>query len=334
MSWVAAIGLLAGMVAYAVFAGADFGAGFWDLTAGGADHGRPLRNHIDRSLGPVWEANHVWLIYCLVIFWSAFPSAFAAVMTTLYLPLGLAALGIVVRGSGFAFRKALTHTRTERLSGVAFAVSSVITPFFFGAVAGGIASGRVPAGGHGDPLTSWLNPTAVLTGSLFTAVCAYLAAVLLAADARTDGALDLERQLRRRSWWAAWVSGALAIAGLAVMAADAHRTFARLIGAALPVTVVSLVAGTAALILLPRFSPRVVRLLAGTAIAALVTAWGVAQAPYLLGTHTTIQQAAAPTATLITLLVVFTAAALIVVPSLALLYVLQQRSSLRPDDHA
>ncbi|MGI5240121.1 cytochrome d ubiquinol oxidase subunit II [Dactylosporangium sp. CA-139066] len=333
MSTVVAAGLLAGFLAYAVFAGADFGAGFWDLTAGGAERGRAIRAHIDHALGPVWEANHVWLIYCLVIAWSAFPAAFAAVTTTLYLPLGLAALGIVVRGAGFAFRKALVHTSTQRLNGAAFAVSSVITPFFLGTVAGGIATGRVPAGGHGDPLTSWLNPTSLLMGALFTAMCAYLAAVLLAAEARTDRDVLLERRFRHRAWWAAWVCGALAVAGLAAMAVDAPRLFERLLSTALPATLASLLTGAAALVLLRRHSPGLVRFLAGVAIAALVAAWGVAQAPYLLGTHTTIQQAAAPTATMVTLLIVFAAAALVVAPSLVLLYALQQRATLRQDDH-
>src|SRR3954452_18363901 len=131
MAYVAAAALVIGLLAYAAFGGADFGAGFWDLTAGGAEGGRDKRARIDESLGPVWEANHTWLIYCLVVMWTAFPQAFAAVMTTLYLPLGIAALGIVLRGSGFAFRKAVWRTSQARLSGVAFAVSSVLTPFAF-----------------------------------------------------------------------------------------------------------------------------------------------------------------------------------------------------------
>jgi cytochrome d ubiquinol oxidase subunit II len=332
MSTVAAAGLLAGLVAYAVFAGADFGAGFWDLTAGGRERGGRIRAHIDHSLGPVWEANHVWLIYCLVIFWSAFPSAFAAVTTTLYLPLGLAALGIVVRGSGFAFRKALVHHQSQRLAGAAFAASSVITPFFFGAVAGGIASGRVPPDGSGNPLASWLNATSLLAGAMFTAVCAYLAAIFLTADARNEGDADLERRFRRRAWWAAWVAGAFAVGGLVVIHADAHRLFARLTGAALPITIVSLVTGLAALVLLRRGSAAGVRALAGVAVAALICAWGVAQWPYLLGDHTTVSAAAAPRPTLVALLIVFAAAAVLVAPSLVLLYTLQQRSGLRVED--
>src|SRR3954471_17628803 len=123
VSNVVAAGLLLGVLAYALFGGADFGAGFWDLTAGGAQQGERQRELIDHSLGPVWEANHTWLIYCLVIFWTAFPAAFADVMRTLYLPLGLAVLGIVLRGSGFAFRKAVETTAHQRLAGAAFAAS-------------------------------------------------------------------------------------------------------------------------------------------------------------------------------------------------------------------
>jgi cytochrome bd ubiquinol oxidase subunit II len=331
MSEMVAGALLAGILAYALFGGADFGAGFWDLTAGGAVRGHAVRERIDHSLGPVWEANHVWLVYCLVVFWSAFPGAFAATVTTLYLPLGLAALGIVVRGSGFAFRKVLVHTGAQRVNGAAFALSSVITPFFFGTVVGGIASGRVPAAGYGDPLTSWLNPTSVLAGALAVALCAYAAAVFLAADARRDGELDLATRFQHRTWYAAWASGALAVAGLVVTYHDAHRLFARLLGPALPLTLLSVLAGTAALALARLASPRVVRLLAALAVTALVLGWGAAQYPYLLGDHTTVASAAAPTPTLVTLTVVFAAAALVVVPSLALLYLLQQRSRLADD---
>src|SRR6478736_2053229 len=138
---------MVGIVAYAVFGGADFGAGFWDLVAGGAERGRRPRAVIAHSIGPVWEANHVWLIFCLVVMWTVFSGAFAAIMSTLYIPLGLAAFGIVLRGSGFAFRKVSFRTPGQRANGALFAASSVITPFFFGTVAGGIASGRVPSVG-------------------------------------------------------------------------------------------------------------------------------------------------------------------------------------------
>jgi cytochrome d ubiquinol oxidase subunit II len=317
MSTLVAIGLLLGVLAYAVFAGADFGAGFWDLTAGGAQRGRAPRSVIDQSLGPVWEANHTWLIYCLVVFWTAFPPAFATVMRTVYLPLGLAALGIVLRGSGFAFRKAVPEIPYRRTAGAAFAASSVVTPFFFGTVAGGIASGRVPGG----PLASWVNPTSVFTGVLAVAVCAYLAAVFLTADAPAE----LVPYFRRRAWITAWVTGLLSVAGIFVLRADAHHLFHGLVGRALPIVILSVLAGLAALCLLQRTAARLVRALAALAVAAIVVAWGVAQYPYLLGTHAAIGTVAAPDSTLAALVVVVAAAILLVGPSFALLYVLQQR---------
>ncbi|MFL6125362.1 cytochrome d ubiquinol oxidase subunit II [Actinophytocola sp.] len=322
MTLVVAAGLLLGLVAYAVFGGADFGTGFWDLTAGGEDRRRTFIGH---AIGAVWEANHVWLIYCLVVLWTAFPGPFAAIMTTLYLPLGLAALGIVLRGSGFAFREVVSGAGQRRRYGAIFATSSILTPFFLGTVAGGIASGRVPASGHGDAVTSWVNPSSLLTGAFAVAVCAYLAAVFLTADARRQETRDLETWFRRRAWGAAWVTGAVAIAGLPVAHADAPRLFDRLLGAALPVAVVSVLAGTAALLLLRRARPALVRALAAVAVATVVVGWGVAQYPYLLGDHASVAASAAPRATLVALTVVFVAAGVLVAPSIVLLYVLRQR---------
>ena len=134
--------LLAGLTLYAALGGADFGGGLWDLLAGGYPRGRAPRQLIDDTITPVWEANHVWLIFVLVIFWTAFPPAFAAVMTAAALPLWLAAFGIVLRGAGFAFRKEVQTLHWQRLSGAAFAFSSLIVPFFMGTVIGAIASGR------------------------------------------------------------------------------------------------------------------------------------------------------------------------------------------------
>jgi cytochrome bd ubiquinol oxidase subunit II len=320
--------LLTGIVLYAVFGGADFGAGFWDLTAGGAATGRRPRGLIDRVVGPVWEANHVWLIFCLVVMWTSFPSAFAAIMTTLYVPLGLAALGIVLRGSGFAFRKVSIRTPQQRVNGAAFAASSVITPFFLGTVAGGIASGRVPVTGHGDPWESWVNPTSLLGGALAVFVCAYLAAVFLMAEARARQASDLESYFRTRAWIAAVVTGALTLAGLFILRADAHRLYGRLLGPGLPFVLASVATGSTALLLLRRASPAVLRVLAFLAVAAVLVGWGVAQYPFLLGTHTRIAAAASPRPTLVSVVVVFAIAGVLCGPSLILLYVLQQRGAL------
>jgi cytochrome bd ubiquinol oxidase subunit II len=320
--------LFGGIVLYATFGGADFGAGFWDLTAGGAEAGRGPRGLIDRAIGPVWEANHVWLIFCLVVMWTAFSGAFAAIMTTLYLPLGLAALGIVLRGSGFAFRKVSVRTAEQRANGAVFAASSVITPFFLGTVAGGIASGRVPTAGGADPIASWINPTSILGGGLAVVLSAYLAAVFLIAEARARNAEDLEGWFRRRARGAGVVAGAVAVAGILVLRADAHRLFDRLLGPGLPLVLVSAMAGLTALALLRRGSPAILRTLAVVAATTVVAGWGVAQYPYLLGTHLSIAAGAAPRSTLVAVVVVASIAAPLVVPSLGILYWLQQRGGL------
>jgi cytochrome bd ubiquinol oxidase subunit II len=136
-----AAAMFVGVLVYAIFGGADFGSGFYDLTAGSDRRGAELRTLVDHSIGPVWETNHVWLIYVLVMFWTGFPTAFAAVMTTLFIPLMLALGGIVLRGASFAFRKYAESFGQARLFGAVFAGSSLITPFFLGTVAGAIASG-------------------------------------------------------------------------------------------------------------------------------------------------------------------------------------------------
>ncbi|AWW35909.1 cytochrome D ubiquinol oxidase subunit II [Streptomyces sp. AS58] len=328
MSTLIAVVLFVGVIAYALFGGADFGAGFWDLTAGGRRRGHRTRELINSSVSPVWEANHTWLVFCLVTIWTGFPQAFTAITTTLYLPLGLAALGIVARGAGFAFRHALADHPLERISGATFALSSVLTPFFFGTVAGGIASGRVPSAGHGDPLTSWLNPTSFLGGGLAITVCAYLAAVFLTGQARRDAHTAMEEAFRRRALGAGIFAGVVAVAGVFVLHADSPRLFRRLSGVGAPLLIISALCGLAALLLLRRGRPLVVRTLAAIAVAAVVAGWGVAQYPYLLGTHLTIGEGAAPTATLWVLFVVSCVAAALIVPSLFLLYTLQLRRRL------
>src|SRR5919197_3747235 len=157
--------VLLGITAYAVLGSADFGAGFWDLTAGGARRGGRVRGMIQRSMSPVWEANHVWLIFVLVVFWTAFPRAFGSVTSTLYVPLFLAAVGIIFRGTAFALRGQAATINEARGLGAIFALSSVLVPFCLGAAIGGVASGPVPVGNAaGNLVTSWLNPTSVLIG--------------------------------------------------------------------------------------------------------------------------------------------------------------------------
>jgi cytochrome d ubiquinol oxidase subunit II len=318
--------MFVGLIAYGLFGGADFGAGIWDLLAGGTRHGARQRDLIERSIAPVWEANHVWLIFVLVVLWTAFSGAFAAVASTLYIPLTLAAFGMIARGAAFAFRKSITTLGMRRFLGAAFALSSLLTPYFLGAVVGGVASGRVPPGiAEGDVLTSWINPTSVLGGVLAVLVCAYLAAVFLCEDAHREGTDDLAEQFRLRALAAATLTGLVGIAGLFVLRADAHRLFSGLTGRAAPVVGLSVVAGIAALWLLVtrRYVPA--RAASALAVTAILVGWALAQYPYLLLPGLTIEEAARGRATLVAMLVALVAGAVILVPALVYLYVLFQR---------
>jgi cytochrome d ubiquinol oxidase subunit II len=324
-----AVVLFVAVTAYAIFGGADFGAGFWDLIAGGPARGERPRSLIDHSVGPVWEANHVWLIFCLVVLWTAFSEAFASITLTLFVPLTLAALGIVLRGSSFAFRKAVFRTRDQRNFGAAFALSSLLVPYCMGAIAGAIASGRVPAGGQaGDPWSSWVNPTSVLGGVLAVTACAYLAAVYLVWDARRLSDSSMVEYFRRRAVDAAVIAGLVALVGIFVLRADARYVFDGLTSRALPLVIASALCGGGSLVLLLRGATRGARLLAVGAVATVVWGWGVAQWPYILPESLEVSDAAAPSGTLSTVLVVFGVAAVTIVPSFALLYVLDQKSLL------
>ena len=325
-----AIVLWIGATLYAIFGGADFGAGLWSLLAGRAERGRRPRGLIDWAIGPVWEANHVWLIFILVVLWTGFPSAFEAVFSTLFIPLSLAALGIVLRGSGFAFHHSARRARGRSWAEGIFGVSSILTPFFMGTVVGAVAAGRVPTGNAtGDELTSWLNPLSLVIGVLFVATGAYLSAVFLVSDARRAGASDLERYFANRALISGLVTGALAAVGLVVLRSDARFVFDGLTGDALPLVLLSLACGGAVLELLRRGARRGARLLAGGAVASVIWAWGVAQHPYLLPQKLTIADAAAPSATLTSLLVVFGVAVVVVLPSIGLLFTLVQRNLVR-----
>lgn len=315
-----------GVTAYALFGGADFGAGFWDLIAGGAQRGQRQRALIEHSIGPVWEANHVWLIFILVVMWTSFPALFGAVSSTLWIPLTVAALGVIARGSAFAFRKTVTVVWQRRLFGAAFAASSVITPFFLGTAAGAVASGRVPPGiGTGNALTSWWNPVSAMTGALAVVVCAYLAAVYLTADARRTGDQVLVRQFRQRALAAGVAAGLIAGAGIGVLHAAAPALADGLTHRALPLVIASALAGLVALGLLYLRRFLLARLAGGVAVTAVIWAWAVAQYPFLLQQRLTITAAAATQSVLLATLICLAVGAVLLVPSLAWLYVTFQR---------
>jgi cytochrome d ubiquinol oxidase subunit II len=329
VSTAAAVILFLAVTIYAIFGGADFGAGFWDLVAGGAKRGERPRDVIDHSIAPVWEANHVWLIFVFVVLWTCFPEAYASIMLTLFVPLSIAALGIVLRGASFAFRKAVFRTRDQRNFGAAFALSSVLVPYCLGAVAGSIASGRVPSGGKaGDPWSSWINPTSVLGGVLAVCVAAYLAGFFLVSDARRLSDETMVAYFRVRALVAGVVAGLVATVGIFVLSNDATYLFDGLKTRALPLVILSALSGVGGLFLLYRGARRGARLAAVLAVGSVLVAWGVAQWDYLLPTTLTISAGAAPSGTITAVLVATGLAVVLIVPAFGLLYVLDQKSLL------
>jgi cytochrome d ubiquinol oxidase subunit II len=314
--------IVAGLAAYGVLGGADFGAGFWSLWAGRPDRqGKTLRDHAHHAIGPVWEANHVWLIFVLVVCWTGYPTAFGSIMSTLAVPLFIAAVGIILRGTAYALRVGTGSATELRAVDLVFAVSSILTPFAFGAAIGGIASGRVPVGNaEGDPWSSWINPTSLLVGVLAVAVAAYLAAVYLAADATRMGLTPLAEAFRLRALLTGVLAGAAAMGGLLVVRDDAPELWDGLTsGAGLGAVIVSACAGLATMVLVwtRRYGPA--RATAAAAVGAVLVGWVLAQRPDVLP-GLSIHEAAAGRSTLIALVIATAIGAVLLIPSLVILY--------------
>ncbi|MGY5030089.1 cytochrome d ubiquinol oxidase subunit II [Streptomyces sp. 900116325] len=316
IAWV----LVLAVAAYACAGGTDYGAGCWDLLAGGAERGERPRRLIDHAMGPVWEANNVWLIFVLVIMWTGFPTTFQAVFAAMWLPLALAAVGLVLRGAGFALRKPARRLTRRRFYGAVFAISSLVTPFFLGAVLGGIASGRVSVGTTASA-DAWANPTSLIAGLLAVAAAAFLGAVFLCSDARRFGAEDLVGYFRRRALTALGAIVVLALIGLPVTHSDARHVWDGLTGGlGLLLVLVAAVCGLGTAVLLARRSYRWCRYTSVASVALTVFAWGFAQRPYLLPTSLTVADAAGAPQTLRWLVIVTVVAIVLIGPALVLLY--------------
>jgi cytochrome bd ubiquinol oxidase subunit II len=313
--------VLIGLSLYTVLAGADFGAGFWQLFAGRGPRAEQVREHAHHSMAPVWEANHVWLIFVLTVFWTSYPRAFGSIASTLGLALFVAAIGIIFRGATYALRAGAATPREAGAIDTIFSLSSILTPFALGAAIGGIATNRVPVGNAaGHLFSSWLNSTSIFVGVLAVVSCAYLAAVYLAADAARHGHAGVEQEFRRRALGAGVVAGVISIAGIFIVNADYHRLFHSLLtGRALPAVIVSALAGvvTLAAVYTRRYEPA--RYGAAVAVAAIVAGLALARWPTILP-GLTVHQAAAGHDTLVWVIVCVLGGAAILFPSLALLF--------------
>lgn len=312
--------ILAALTAYAVLAGADFGGGIGDLLAFGP-RAAPHREAIARAMGPVWEANHVWLIFVIVLLFSAFPTAFAALSSAFYLPFHLVLLGIVMRGAAFVFRGVgLMAGAPGQAWGRAFGAASVITPFILGESLGAISSGaiRVQAGVVTVNATqAWFSPFPVVIGTLTLALCAYLAGVFLTLETR--GAV--QEDFRLRALWAGGITAALAVLLLPIMARQAPHLWAALSQPqALPLLVIGAVLAIVSPWALWRRHYRLARVAAVVEVVVLLWGWALSLWPYLIYPDVTIAQAAAPLPALRFLLAVTPLGLAMLVPSLWLLF--------------
>ena len=313
--------VLAGLALYTVLGGADLGAGFWQLAAVRSAHDEDVREYAHHAMAPVWEANHVWLIFVLTVLWTAYPTVFGSIASTLAIPLFIALIGIVSRGAAYALRAGAESPRESARIDTVFSLSSILVPFALGAAVGGIATDRVPVGNAAGHLwSSWLNATSLFIGVLAVANSAYLAAVFLAADAAHDEEHALERQFRSRALASGLVAGALAIAGIFIADAESHRLFHSLVsGRALPAVIVSALAGVATLVLVYRRRYAPARYGAALAVATITAGWALGRWPTILP-GLTVHRAAAGHDTLVCLVVAVLGGGVIVFPSLALLF--------------
>jgi len=312
--------ILAGLVLYVVLAGADFGAGLWLALSGPGERGARIREHAHHSMAPVWEANHVWLIFVLTVTWTAYPAFFGSVASTLGAALLLAGLGIILRGSCYALRAGADSHRGRQAIDTSFAIASLVTPFALGAAAGAIASERIPVGNAtGSEFASWLNPTSAAIGVLAVVFAAYLAAVYLAADAARIGDTELEAAFRRRALGAGVLAGAVAFATLVVVRGDARSLYDELLRGALAAVIASGLTGVATLGLVCARRFELARVSAALAVAAVIGGWALARYPTLLP-GLSVDRAAASHDTLVTLIVAVVAGGVLLFPSLGLLF--------------
>jgi len=309
------------LTAYAVLAGADFGGGVWDLFASGP-RANEQRGAVAEAMGPVWEANHVWLIFMITGLFTAFPVTFGVLALALYIPFTIAMVGIVLRGASFAFRAhGADAVGPTSPWGVIFGVASVVTPFFLGTAAAAVASGSIHAPGGrlaSGYLDGWTTPLAIVIGLFALSICAYLAATYLMVE--NEDRPDLLADFRRRAIAAALVSGALALLAVAISFFDGSRLLESLTGCGLPLFVLALLNGPLALWAVWRSRPRIARVAVVGQVVLVAWAWAIGQWPYLVPPDLTISATAAPEATLTGMLAVVTIGGLLLLPSLWLLF--------------
>lgn len=300
--------ILIGLALYAVLGGADFGAGVWEFNLMWRV-GPEERDLVNRAIGPVWEANHVWLIFVIVGLFSAFPAAFAALGRALWVPLLLAVVGIVFRGVAFAFRS----PQPSQLWNTVFGFASCAAPFFLGMSAWSVATA-----------TPWYCPVPIFGGFFGVAICAYLASVYLTREASGD----LRERWRHRAFWSGAWMGVLAAGGVAIVAWGAPDLWRGFRERSWPFVALSAAAGVASMALLWVRRHTLASIFAAAAVGAVILGWGLGQYPVLVPPSITVETARAPANVHWTMAAVMGVGALFVLPALGyLLYIFKRRDS-------
>lgn len=329
----AAGAMIVSLTFYALLGGADYGGGVWDLFAVGRRASRQ-RALIADAIGPVWEANHVWLILVLVILFTGFPEAFATIATALHIPLTLLLIGIVLRGSAFTFRTYDSERDdVQRRWSYLFSVASIITPILLGIVLGAIASGRIEVVGgivSGGFVRPWLAPFPLAVGFFALALFAFLAAVYLTLE---TGETELQEDFR----WRALASGVV-VAALALVVfllsddgAPAVRAGLSRSAWAIPLHLATAVCAIGAFWSLWRRAYRLARWCAAGQVTLILWGWALAQFPYIVEPGLTINSAAAPHATLRLLVSALIFGALLLLPSFYYLFRVFKSSAQKQD---
>lgn len=312
--------------AYILSGGADFGGGMWDLLASGPRRDRQ-RELIASAIGPIWEANHVWLIFVVVLLFTCFPPAFATITTELHVPLALLLIGIVLRGSGFTFRTFASDERVRKRWGLVFSLSSFLTPALLGTAIGALASGAV---GRAAAISNaqfsdrfilpWANPFALGVGVMALALFAFLAAVYLTIEAEGDA--ELQEDFRRRSLGSAGAVFVCAFGTLALAEQNAPRMMDMLTGspAAIPLHLATGLSAVAAIGALIKRRYHVARIAAAAQVSLILWGWAAGQFPFVVPPTLTIQDAAAAPITLRLTLIAVIVGVLVVIPSLVYMF--------------
>lgn len=323
------------ILAFAIFGGADFGAGVWDLLARGAN-AEQERGALIRAIGPIWEGNEIWLIFLVTGTWTAFPLVFSTIMTALFIPLTIGLLGIVMRGAAFVFYSHFQSDVSVKVPwGRAFSIASTAAPFLCGCVGAAAASGTIRVlpddSVQANVITSWTTPFALACGCFAVALCACLTATYMTVEAKNQGEMALARRFRKRALVSGGIAAVLGMVAAWLSSYFAQHLFNGLTSRALPIALLAIVVGalTAGALLIGQYF--FARMLSAGGVMLILGAWAIAQLPYLVVPDVTIARGAAPEGVEHAVLAVAIVGMMIVLPAFSyLMYLFKAKDRPHP----